>query len=32
MKLLVLLAISIMLNYHYSNSKVTYTKTNLRKV
>lgn len=30
-KLLVLLAISIMLNYHYSNLKVIYTKTNQRK-
>lgn len=30
-KLWVLLAISIMLSYHYSNLKVTYTKTNQRK-
>lgn len=30
-KLLVLLAISIMLSYHYSNLKVIYTKTNQRK-
>lgn len=30
-KLLVLLAISTTLNYHYSNLKVIYTKTNQRK-
>ncbi|WP_343103408.1 hypothetical protein [Morganella morganii] len=31
MKLLVLLAISTTLSYHYSNLKVIYTKTNQRK-